>query len=114
MSTNYLTAAITAYEALSEAEKELFYKVVYRLQESDCCAADEPKETSEKDASNLDLRKLLNDYVGKVSNPSYPDTVGYPITPPYTDKYKSPYILCVDNNGHVSGLGLYTSDTFKG
>lgn len=109
MSTNYLTAAITAYEALSEAEKELFYKVIYRPEESDCCELKEvPPET--EDESKPYFKKLLEEHVRKVSDTPYPDTVGLP----YTDKYKSPYILCVDNNGHVSGLGLYTSDTFKG
>lgn len=115
MSTNYLTAAITAYEALSEAEKDLFYKVIYRSEISDCCSAEEPEETQVENKPEVDMHKALKEYLDKVKNLpniSKPSPWDYTrIANPYEPAINFPtFSIALDSNGLVAGYGLIADD----
>lgn len=108
MSTNYLTAAITAYEALSEYEKDLFYKVIYHSETSDCCAAEEPDsvQTEEKSNPKEDTSKVLREYLEKIKNlPNIPSPISKPVNP-FDSIRNYPTLVSINKDGHVAGYGL--------
>lgn len=108
MSTNYLTAAITAYEALSDYEKDLFYKVIYHAETKDCCEAKETEviQVEEKSNPKEDTSKVLKEYLEKIKNlPNIPSPISKPNNP-FDSIRNYPTLISISKDAQVAGYGL--------